>query len=86
MLKKSVRVAPRAMEIVTDLAEDRVLTAALEGCEAAKGRAPVETGALRDSISAQADGLTARVYTDCPYAAAVEFGTARSAPQPFMRG
>lgn len=86
MLKKSAKVAPRAMEIVTALAEKQISEAAREGCEAAKARAPVDSGALRDSISAEAEGLAARVYTDCPYAAAVEFGTARSAPQPFMRG
>lgn len=86
MLRNAGRVAPRAMEIVTAAAESRVAEAARAGCEAAKSRAPVETGALRDSISARSEGLTAAVYTDCAYAAAVEFGTVRSAPRPFMRG
>lgn len=67
-------------------AAERVRAAAQEHCAAAKARAPVDTGRLRDSIRTESDGLTARVVTDCEYAFAVEFGTARSAPQPFMRG
>lgn len=67
-------------------AAEKVREAAEEACEQAKARAPVRTGKLRDSISAEADGLSARVYTDCPYAAAVEFGTSKRPPQPFMRG
>jgi len=86
MLKGWTAVCPRAMEIVTAAAQKRVAEAADEGCLAAKARAPVETGALRNSISANVQGMTAVVYTDCPYAAAVEFGTSKRAPQPFMRG
>ena len=86
MLRNWERVCPRALEIVTAAAEKRVAEKAQERCAAAKARAPVDTGELRNSISAQADGLTARVAADCPYAAAVEFGTSRRAPQPFMRG
>lgn len=69
-----------------ELAAQRVRLAAEECCEAAKGRAPVETGRLRDSLRVESDGLTARVVTDCSYAAAVEFGTSKRAPQPFLRG
>ena len=76
----------RALERIGELAAGRVAAAAQERCRAAKARAPVDTGRLRDSIRAEADGLTARVITDCEYAASVEFGTSRSAPQPFMRG
>lgn len=86
MLKNPARIAEQAMKIVTALAEERVRTAAQEHCEAAKGRAPVATGALRESISMKEDGLGAVVYTNCPYAAAVELGTSRRAPRPFMRG
>lgn len=86
MLKRWAAVCPRAMEMVTAAATARVAEAAKEHCVRAKARAPVETGALRNSISAKADGLTATVTADCPYAAAVEFGTSRRAPQPFMRG
>ena len=69
-----------------ELAAERVRLAAEECCEDAMARAPVETGRLRNSLRVELDGLTARVVTDCPYAAAVEFGTSKRAPQPFMRG
>ena len=59
--------------------------AALAQRDGARSRAPVDTGRLRDSIRAEADGLSARVIADCEYAAAVEFGTGRTPPQPFMR-
>ena len=60
--------------------------AAREVRDDARSFVPVETGRLRGSIRAEAEGLTARVVADCEYAAAVEFGTGRTAPQPFMRG
>lgn len=86
MLKRWTEVCPRAMAIVTEAAVKRTAEAAEEHCVRAKARAPVDSGALRGSISVRAYGLTAAVYTDCPYAAAVEFGTSVRAPQPFMRG
>lgn len=86
MLKNWERVCPRAMEIVTAAAQKRVEAAAQERCEQAKARAPVKTGALRKSIAVRAGVLTAAVGTDCPYAAAVEFGGKSRAPQPFMGG
>jgi len=76
----------RAVKHLEALAAMRVREAAEEHCAAAKDRAPVDTGRLRASIRAEAKGLSARVLTDCEYAAAVEFGTSRAAPQPFMRG
>lgn len=54
--------------------------AARAAMEQAKTYAPVKTGALRDSIQAE-DG---RVYTNCPYAGAVEFGGVHTSPQPFL--
>ena len=52
----------------------------------AKMKAPVDTGALRNSI--QSSFVTPRlgvVSTNIEYAAHIEFGTARTAAQPFMR-
>lgn len=48
---------------------------------AAKAGAPVDTGALRDSITHDHE----RVYTDLYYAPFVEYGTATNGPQPFLR-
>ena len=70
---------------VLDLTRQRVAAAAQAEAEAARSRAPVDTGRLKNSIRAEADGLTARVVADCEYAAAVEFGTSRTPPKPFMR-
>lgn len=50
----------------------------------AMARAPVETGRLRASIHAEQNGLTARVASDCPYAASVELGTSKCPARPFL--
>ena len=54
----------------------------------AKGLAPVDTGALRDSITHVLEGMAARVIAGegLPDARAIfnEFGTSRMAAQPFM--
>ncbi len=62
------------------------LSAARQAADGARARAPVDTGRLRSSLRAEQDGMNARMLTDCPYARAVEFGTAHTPPQPFMRG
>lgn len=52
----------------------------------AKLFAPVDTGALRNSIHATLTGRhTAVIGSDLDYAAYVERGTSDTAPQPFMR-
>lgn len=71
---------------LAQLAAGQVRLAAEEYRDAAKARAPVDTGRLRDSIRVEVEGSAARVIADCPYAAAVEFGTPTRSPQPFMRG
>lgn len=71
---------------LAELASEQVRLAAQAHRDGAKARAPVDTGRLRDSIRVEAEGSVARVIADCEYAGAVEFGTSRNAPQPFMRG
>lgn len=58
----------------------------------AKRLCPVDTGALRASIWAEADGRTVRIWVGnnprgdgVDYWAHVEFGTSRMAAQPFLR-
>jgi HK97 gp10 family phage protein len=46
--------------------------------------APVETGLLRSSITADINDLQAEVGPTVYYAVFVEYGTSRMAPQPFM--
>lgn len=50
----------------------------------AKSLAPVDTGALRNSISTTVGGLTATVGPTVSYGAYVEFGTSRMRPEPYM--
>ncbi len=52
----------------------------------AKQHAPVKTGALRDSIHAEVDGrkMQARIISELPYAAVVEYGGHNRAAHPFM--
>lgn len=66
-------------------AEETVAEAAQAVCAEAAARAPVETGRLRSSIHASAEGLTAAVRCDCPYGAAVELGTSRRGAGTLMR-
>ncbi len=47
----------------------------------AQAMVPIDTGRLRDSITAEAD----RVTTDVEYASYVEYGTSDTPAQPYMR-
>lgn len=42
------------------------------------------TGNLQDSVKVKAKGLEADVVVEAPYAYALEFGTSRMAPRPFI--
>lgn len=61
-----------------------VARAAEQAAADAKQRAPVATGFLRDSISAQVDGKDADVIAAAEYAAYVEYGTYKAAAKPFF--
>lgn len=50
----------------------------------AQGRAPVRTGALRDSIHREGAGSSATVVAGAPHAVYVEYGTSRMSAQPFF--
>lgn len=50
----------------------------------AKSRAPVDTGALRDSIYIRGGKDFRTVGSDIRYARFVEYGTSDTSPQPFM--
>jgi HK97 gp10 family phage protein len=47
-------------------------------------RAPVRTGALRDSIRVEGAGSSSTVVAGVPYAVYVEYGTSRMGAQPFF--
>lgn len=71
-----------APEIATELSEALAETI-LEGAIA---NAPVDTGALRDSIVRVEEGEgQISIEVGAEYAAYVEHGTSRMAPQPFLQ-
>lgn len=51
----------------------------------AKDLVPVDTGALRKSITLESKQSQATILSPLDYAAAVEYGTSRQAAQPYMR-
>ena len=59
-----------------------------EGCKIVEGEAraeaPVDTGALRQSIHSQTEGLTGTVGTNVEYAMYPEFGTYKMKAHPFL--
>lgn len=50
----------------------------------AKALAPVDTGALRDSITSQPAGMQCDIGTNIEYAIYQEFGTYKMRAQPFL--
>lgn len=76
------RIGRQAAQVVRKTARD------IEGT--AKRLAPVDTGALRASIGTTIEGdgrfsrMEAEIGPTVHYAPYLEFGTARSAPQPFL--
>ena len=73
MIKFSENNIQKAIAYTADIA----LAAAKEVC-------PVRTGRLKNSISCSKEKSRAVIYTDVPYAAAVELGTSRQKPKPYL--
>jgi HK97 gp10 family phage protein len=69
---------------ITPLASMAVKASGEVIAEAARGNAPVLTGTLRDSIEADASGLSVEVGPTVEYAPFVEYGTYKDSPQPFI--
>ena len=65
-------------------AEAAAMAAAEQARALAMAAAPVDTGRLRGSIVVKKMENGAAVSAECPYAAAVEFGSVRAGAQPFM--
>lgn len=73
MIKYSQNAIEKAVSYTADIA-----------LEAAKEHCPVRTGRLKSSISCAKEKDRAVIYTDVEYAAAVELGTSRQKPQPYL--
>ena len=69
---------------VTEMASRAVAKTALDCEAAAKRKAPVDTGALRNSIGTSIAGLAAEIGPTVNYAPYQEYGTSRMAAQPYM--
>lgn len=64
---------------------EAALASARRGAESAREHAPVDSGELKNSISAQPCGsCCARVQAEAGHAAAVEYGTSRMRPRPYL--
>ncbi|MGD7788213.1 HK97-gp10 family putative phage morphogenesis protein [Propionibacteriaceae bacterium Y1700] len=74
--KASAGVTRKASAIVTKAAYDVQAQA--------QALAPVDTGALRSSISTDVQTLAAEVGPTVNYGAHLEYGTSRMAPRPYM--
>lgn len=72
-----------AAKVATE-AGDAVSDAADELRSDAQSAAPVLTGALRQSITAEGSGTDWEVSAGARYAVYVEMGTSKMAPQPFL--
>ena len=82
-MKISASVSGTALDLSFDMAA--VMAAAGEAAaQEARAMCPVDTGRLRSSIGVSAGDGEAVVYANTDYAAYVEFGTSKMAPQPFM--
>jgi len=91
-LRTVARVLDMSQTNVRRKARDIVRKAALEVEKGAKLRAPVDTGALRNSISTTlfgaglgaGDTIAAEVGPEVHYGIYVEYGTYKMAPRPYL--
>ena len=65
--------------------QEIVETAGTKAFSIAKDLAPVDTGALKGSITLEIKQSQATISSPLEYAAPVEYGTSRQAAQPYMR-
>ncbi len=85
----AVELSAAAQRVGADVAAV-VRRSALQVERYAKGLAPVDTGALRGSITTSFEGdgrsrsMTAEIGPEVNYGRFVEAGTSRQAPQPYM--
>lgn len=64
---------------------EEIIAAGAEGvAQSARDMCPVDTGKLQSSINVSVNGSSADISADTDYAAYVEFGTSKAAPQPYL--
>lgn len=52
--------------------------------DSARDMCPVDTGTLKASINVTSSAMSAQINADTDYAGYVEFGTSKTAPQPYL--
>jgi HK97 gp10 family phage protein len=77
-LERIIKNSPKVEQEIVEIAGEQAFTRA-------KNLAPVDTGALRDSITLKVEESEATISSSLEYAAPVEYGTSRQAAQPYMR-
>ena len=84
-VKNTITRLKKLCAAVEKIGAEATIASAGHCAELARNNAPVDTGELRASIGVSAGGAyAASVIASAPHAAMVEYGTSKSAPQPFM--
>ena len=79
--KKLEQLIKNAPQIEQEIVE----TAGTKAVGIAKDLVPVDTGALKESITLEIEQSQATISSSLEYATPVEYGTSRQAAQPYMR-
>lgn len=75
---------PRLVDGMAARAAEEVAKTTFDIEAGAKAKAPVDTGNLMNSITAEVDGLTGTVSTNVEYAPYQEYGTSKMPAHPYM--
>lgn len=81
----TVRLDPDAVRTVQKVATAWLPKVAIQVTNEAKRLCPVDTGYLRSSIEWHIEGDAALIGSTVVYAAAIEFGHSKKAPQGYLR-
>lgn len=80
----SVSGAEDILQGVHDKLSSAIECGAQIAADAARNMCPVDTGTLKSSINVTGSDMSARINADTDYAGYVEFGTSKTAPQPYL--
>ena len=84
-MKKVIWYGAKVIQKINKANKQIISKACLMVVRDAKKLCPVDTGRLRSSITHEIEGTTGRVGTNVEYARAVELGTEKQSPQPYLR-
>ena len=84
-MKKVIWYGAKVIQKINKANKQIISKACLMVVRDAKKLCPVDPGRLRSSITHEIEGTTGRVGTNVEYARAVELGTEKQSPQPYLR-